>query len=275
MQGRLLPKYKGNYQAHPKGYWQEEFTIAKQLGLDCVEFILDFEDYSENPLMRFDGLLEICQVVRKTGVSVRSICADYFMVSPFHQANNEHANISVDVLKYLITIAPLLGCRDIVIPCVDNASLKSSKDVDRFIEMLRPLLGLCHQNNVNLAIEADLAPNDLLALIRKFDSPNITVNYDIGNSASLGFDPKEEFDAYGKYISNVHIKDRLRNGPPVELGKGDAQFDVVFNALKEMNYQGLIIMQAWRDDEGVAIFKKQMDWINPFIHALNGTNQYD
>ena len=42
MQGRLLPKYKGRYQAHPFGYWQDEFPIASELGLDCIEFIFDY-----------------------------------------------------------------------------------------------------------------------------------------------------------------------------------------------------------------------------------------
>ena len=49
MQGRLLPKYKGRYQAHPVGYWQDEFSIANKVGLNCIEFILDYEDASNNP----------------------------------------------------------------------------------------------------------------------------------------------------------------------------------------------------------------------------------
>ena len=44
MQGRLLPKYQGNYQAHPVGNWQQEFKIANQLGLDCIEFIFDYHE---------------------------------------------------------------------------------------------------------------------------------------------------------------------------------------------------------------------------------------
>ena len=44
MQGRLLPKYHGRYQAHPVGYWKDEFPIASQLGLDSIEFILDYND---------------------------------------------------------------------------------------------------------------------------------------------------------------------------------------------------------------------------------------
>ena len=38
MQGRLLPKFKGLYQAHPKGYWQDEFEIARGIGLNDGDF---------------------------------------------------------------------------------------------------------------------------------------------------------------------------------------------------------------------------------------------
>jgi L-ribulose-5-phosphate 3-epimerase len=44
MKGRLLPKYQGRYQAHPVNYCQNEFEIAKKIGLDCIEFILDYND---------------------------------------------------------------------------------------------------------------------------------------------------------------------------------------------------------------------------------------
>ena len=43
MQGRLLPKYKGKYQAHPKGYWQNEFKIAKSIGISHIQFLFDNE----------------------------------------------------------------------------------------------------------------------------------------------------------------------------------------------------------------------------------------
>ena len=42
MQGRLLPKYQGRYQAHPLDSWKPEFKIAKSKSLDCIEFILVF-----------------------------------------------------------------------------------------------------------------------------------------------------------------------------------------------------------------------------------------
>ena len=59
MQGRLLPKYKGRYQAHPIDYWQKEFEIAKNIGLGCIEFIFDFNEFKKNPLLTEEGLNEI------------------------------------------------------------------------------------------------------------------------------------------------------------------------------------------------------------------------
>ena len=82
MQGRLLPKYKGRYQAHPVGYWSEEFAIAQDIGLDCIEFILDYNDAEQNPLIRPGGIDEIRQAVDSTGVQVKTVCADYFMEAP-------------------------------------------------------------------------------------------------------------------------------------------------------------------------------------------------
>ena len=102
MQGRLLPKYNGRYQAHPFGYWQDEFPIASKLGLDCIEFIFDYDQYEENPLMTMQGQSEIKEMVQSRGVEVRSICADFFMDCPMHakeKSQSEAANILYEVLN--------------------------------------------------------------------------------------------------------------------------------------------------------------------------------
>ena len=82
MQGRLLPKFKGNFQAHPLGYWEDEFEIAARMRFDCIEFILDFYKFEENPLMNDIGIDAILFHSELHNVKVKSICADYFMKSP-------------------------------------------------------------------------------------------------------------------------------------------------------------------------------------------------
>ena len=93
------------------------------------------------------------------------------------------------------------------------------------------------------------------------------MNYDIGNSASLGFDPVAELDSYGDHISDIHIKDRIRGGGPVVLGEGAVNFDRFFSKLREFDYSGPFIMQAYRDDEGVSVFKKQLDWVSKYLEG--------
>ena len=77
----------------------------------------------------------------------------------------------------------------------------------------------------------------------------------------MGYDPVEEVEAYGQCISDIHIKDRLLGGGSVELGAGDSSFDRFFNALNRLNYAGPFIMQAYRDDGGVDVFRRQLTWV--------------
>ena len=268
IQGRLLPKYKGNYQAHPAGYWQDEFKIAAELGLNCIEFILDLDDFESNPLLTDKGLNDIQLVSKNTGVIVKTICADYFMAAPLHSNDELVAIQSQEVITKLLYNASKLGVSDIVIPCVDNSSLSSRYKTDCFVERLKSIVKIAERLDINLSLETDLSPKPFVELLELMQSSKVKVNYDIGNSAALGYNSIEELDAYGEVISDIHIKDRLFKGGPVVLGLGSADFKVFFNKLKEFNYEGPFIMQAFRDEEGLKIFKKQLDWIQPFLKNI-------
>jgi len=264
MQGRLVPKYQGRYQAFPIGMWQDEFKIATECGLDLIEFILDFNDAEDNPLLKSGGIDEIANVSKETGVSVKTICADYFMEAPLHSSDDNVVEKSFKVLENLLEAAKVLQITDIVIPCVDQSSLKTKEAVDRFVEQITKIIPKIEKQNINLSLETDLSPKPFVELLDRLNSKNITVNYDIGNSAALGFDSDEELEAYGNRITDIHIKDRVVNGGPVTLGEGNADFEKFFAKLKDFNYQGPFIMQAYRDDEGVEIFKQQLEWVKPF-----------
>lgn len=266
MQGRLLPKFEGRYQAHPLGYWQDEFKVAQKIGLDLIEFILDYNNVEENPLLKAGGIKEIVKICEDTGVSVKTICADYFMEAPLHSEDDSVAEQSLKVLGQLLITAEQLGVTDIVIPCVDQSSLKDTKAIKRFVVNLRTILERLENKQINLSLETDLAPQPFIELLDQFDSGRITVNYDIGNSAALGHDPHEEFSAYGEKISDLHVKDRILGGGSVILGTGDANISGVFELVEQYNFQGPIIFQAYRDDEGVKVFQEQLKWFHDNIN---------
>lgn len=260
MQGRLLPKYLGRYQAYPVGYWQEEFPKAAALSVDCIEFILDFDGAEQNPLLTPCGPDEILRIVAETGVKVQTVCADIFMEAPLHHPDEQIAAYSQNILERLLERASTLGVTDIVIPCVDKSSMPDEAAQDRLVQRLQPLVDRAEKFSVNLALETDLARQPFAELLEKFESQRVTVNYDTGNSAAHGFDPIEELACYGDRISDIHVKDRVLGGGSVLLGTGDTQFDGFFEALRPLRYTGPFIIQAFRDDEGVSVFQEQLDW---------------
>jgi L-ribulose-5-phosphate 3-epimerase UlaE len=272
MQGRLLPKYKGRYQAHPVNYWQKEFEIAKSLNLDLIEFIFDYNEHELNPLFSDRGINEISSIILATGVSVKTICADYFMESPLHSLDNDVFGRNIIVLKKLIENASRLNISDIVIPCVDQSSLKNDNQILRLTKAIKKVENILMQCNVNLSLETDLSSIDFLDLIKKINCTNVKINYDTGNSACFGYNLAEEFNAYGHLISDIHIKDRKLNGGSVLLGSGDINLTLFFDSLKSINFTGPIIFQVYRDDEGVSIFKEQLNYFNFSLNEYNSIN---
>ena len=267
MQGRLLPKYKGRYQAHPIGYWEDEFEIAASLGLDLIEFILDYNDYEDNPLMSVSGCKEIEEISNQSGVHVKTVCADYFMDAPLHSDDLNLATLSAAVLRQLILNSQNIGITDIIIPLVDQSSLATLESQDRFINALTPFLIDLEEQNINLNLETDLGPSEFKHLLAQIDSKRVTVNYDTGNSAGMGYDPEQEFAAYGDRITDIHVKDRVKDGFSVCLGQGSANFSKIFKCVQNYGYTGPFIMQAFRDDEGLEIFKTQLTWLRSCLEV--------
>ena len=276
MQGRLLPKYKGRYQAFPINTWEKEFKLASMLNLSSIEFILDYHELENNPLMSKAGLTRIKQAVSESAVDVKSVCADYFMDNTIHSNEIIQNQQSKLVLSRLIDNCSLIGVTDIVIPCVDQASLNTNEKKDLFCENIQEATKQANELNINIALELDLKPPEVLELLGKIGSKSVTINYDLGNSASQGYDVEEEFSVYGKYITDIHIKDRVFRGGPVVLGKGNVDFKNFFISLKKYNVTpNLFIFQAFRDDEGVDIFKKQYKWYKEAFKKFNKKNGYE
>jgi L-ribulose-5-phosphate 3-epimerase UlaE len=267
MQGRLLPKYKGRYQAHPVGYWEKEFSIASNLKLESIEFIFDYNNFHSNPLYSEKGIKKIIEQINQSGVAVKSVCADYLMEAPLHSEDPDIVTDSQNVIINLLKNLALLEIKDLVIPCVDQSSLRGDQDkLDKFIKNINPIIEVATKYEINLSLETDLSPMLFYQLLNFLPYKFITVNYDTGNSASLGYDPIEEFKYYGNRISDIHIKDRKLNSSSVILGTGDVNFLRFFEALDTITYNSPFIMQAYRDDEGVEIFKQQLNFFRELLN---------
>ena len=247
VQGRLSPMVNNRIQQFPWDSWQAEFVSASNLDFKLIEWTIDTHKFLENPLMKLKGWEEINKIAGKYNILIPSVTCDYFMENPPWKSD-------IDLIKKGI-IAIFQGMKNIsakilVVPLVDNSSLLDSSNADTVKNLFINLIPEMIQNNIQIAFECDLNPEELLHFISEFDKNYFGINYDIGNSASLGFDPNKEFEAYGSRITNVHVKDRKINGPTIPLGEGDADFLRIFGLLHEVNYQGNLILQTARSKEG-------------------------
>jgi len=251
MQGRLLPPPEGRLQAFPGSRWREEFPLAAQAGLDCIEWIDDVDDgegQEANPLASEGGVTEILRLSRRWGVAVRSICADYFMTKRLIAADGSADLESAERLKWLLGRAAKLGVRYVILPFVDSSSLQSDGECQTLAGLLAELTPAIERSGVELHLETDLPPDQLAALLSRVSHPLVRANYDIGNSASLGRDPALELGSIRPWLGSVHVKDRLGGGGTVGLGTGDADFPVCFRLIREAGFSGPFILQAARDD---------------------------
>jgi L-ribulose-5-phosphate 3-epimerase len=266
MQGRLLPSVDGRIQAFPGDRWPEEFDLARRIGFEAIEFVFEGDPW-HHPLLRSEGRAQIRQVVERSSVLVQSVCADYFMAHPFHGVDRAVRRVSREVLRALVPASAEVGARVIVLPCVDASSLRTAADRAVLLDTLVDCLPVLDANGVTLALETDLDAADFATLLKDIPSRRVGVNYDMGNSASLGFDPVIEFDAYGDRVVSVHVKDRKRHGHTVPLGSGDTDFVTCFSRLKKLHFAGPLTIQAARGADDVATAVSHLEVVRAHLGA--------
>jgi hexulose-6-phosphate isomerase len=250
MQGRLVPPEDGRFQSFPRDAWRTEFPGAAAAGLDAIEWIDDGFGEDVNPLATDEGILEMRRLSAQHGVGVFSVCADYFMEQPFLRVGAEELSRTVARLRWLLQRCRLAGIERAVLPFVDHSSIETHAETTRVVEILNEVLPDAAHNGVELHLETSLGPTAFAALLDRVPHTSLKVNYDSGNSASLGYRPRDEFAAYGERIGSVHIKDRVRGGGTVPLGEGDADLAAVFGGLHGIGYDGDFVLQVARAASG-------------------------
>jgi hexulose-6-phosphate isomerase len=250
MQGRFSPQIDGKIQAFPWPYWEEEFRLAAQHGFEIMEWTLDHERLLENPLMTAKGRNAIKTLSERYGVRVPSVTGDCFMQAPFFKVTGERQKQLWEELVHVIEACAELNISTLVIPLVDAGRVESDEQSNVLISKMSSLAGLLSKSGVRILFESDLRPVELAKFIGHFPPESYGINYDIGNSASLGFSSATEISSYGRSIGNVHVKDRLLGGTTVPLGEGAADLPGTLSLLEKAGYSGNYILQTARSPSG-------------------------
>jgi L-ribulose-5-phosphate 3-epimerase len=251
MQGRLCAPVDGRIQAFPWTEWRDEFARASRLRFSLMEWTLDADRLDENPLMTAAGRDEIRELGAWHGVTIPSLTGDFLMQAPPLGVGGTERAQRVAALERVIEACGALGIVYLVWPLVDDGRITSAAAEDALVSLLTERLApVLRRNAVVIAFESDYPAAVLSGFISRIPADVAGINYDTGNSASLGYRPAEEIAAYGRRVVNVHIKDRLRGGTTVPLGSGAADLPAAFSALGDSGYAGRFILQTARASDG-------------------------
>ena len=152
------------------------------------------------------------------------------MQKPFFKYKEKNTKNIINNLIKIIINAEKVGIKYIVLPLVDNGSIRSDKQEKLLILEIKKILKVI-KNNTKILFETDYSPNKIVKLMKKFHSKKVGINYDTGNSAGLGYKFNQE-KKYFKYVHNIHIKDKIYRDKSVRLGEETGIINIFLNILK-------------------------------------------
>jgi len=203
-----------------------------------------------NPFWTEEGLERMQELQVRHQVAIESLCADYFMAEPLLRGTAGERRARRTQLVGLLRRSRVFKIKRVILPFLDASKIENDGEKDRMVELINAVIEEIGPDVPDILLECSLPPREFGGLLEEIGQPRVLVNYDSGNSASLGYDADEEFAAYGERIGSVHIKDRVLGGFTVPLGEGDADYPKLLRNLERIGFSGKFILEAARSTAG-------------------------
>ncbi len=262
LQGRLSPDVENRYQFFPTSDWQAEFTQAKEIGFDGIEWLIDPKEWEHNPIFPNEDthgeVLAQAQVL-----PITSVCAEWFMAVCIWEGDLESHR---ERIRSLFPVLEQTVNKLLLVPLLETHNIRPVAIQKKIVEVLKPLAPELEARGISIGFETELTAYELIQFLKLFESDAFGVYYDIGNCTSYGFNCSEDVRILGTRIKGIHVKDRkVHTTQALPLGKGDADYKGVFEALTEIGWKGTLVMQAWRGENYLDDARAQLHFVRSFF----------
>jgi len=226
------------------GRWETEDAAAQiaKLPLDCAEVFLQSD--SENTV-------EFARLVKKNmgGVACTSVhpvssYENYMAGRPARQIRDAFAHF-----ERVLDAGEALGAKVFVYHGRNTPMLSPlAWNLKWNIEAITPMCELAQKRGMVIGWEnvywCQLTTPERV-LEAKAALPQVRFTLDIKQAMRAGCDPIAFVHAMGDQLCNVHICDWHENGKLCLPGEGVFDFDALMNALREVGYDGPVIMEPY------------------------------
>ena len=270
VQGRSIPQVTNLIQYFPSN-WQEEFPIINSLGFTGIEWIYDKNSEINNPILSESGRKTMSDISKKYNVHLENIVFDWFLVHPLLTNDEFNTEEKLEKLLFLIDASRQSGFKRIIFPLMELNSLDNDDKEEKFVSLFQDhILEYLDKWKIEFHLETSLSPEKEYSILKKLNSKWIKSCFDMGNSASYGFDPEISIKILSSYLGSVHVKDRKLHGTSVQLGQGNVNFYNVFESLSAIDFHGPITFQVYRNtnSDDILVLKESMSFINDIINMV-------
>ena len=257
VQGRLTQSPAGCLQWFPQDSWKDEFNIASDIGVNYIELIAEVQHNAKNPIWTDDGVDEIKQLVEGNNLTLHALCNDYIVENSFLDERTIQQNIE------LLEQGKKLGVEKYIVPFFESSEL-TTENMQEYIEPLKRIAKVADDSGIVVCLETILTGSELLKLLGLVGMPNVKAVYDTGNRVAFGHDLAGDIRLLDDSIAHVHIKDKNSHNANVLLGTGLVNFESVFYALNDIDYNGPYTFETTRGSDPISTAKYNMNLVSFF-----------
>ena len=233
------------------------FTVAKEMGFDGIEYCIG-GDYKDSLLWQADGPGKLKALADKDGMEVSSLSPGVFSsLNPVVPDADKRAE-GREMLTHTIEVCPLLDTKAILVPMFPRDFNEWPKETWKMlIDGLKPLVEVAEKHKVVLALETMFNADQMSMVVDELASESAKVYYDTGNLTNRGYDVPAELRQLGDRIGMIHAKDT--DGKM--LGEGGVDFKGVNDAIREIGYDGYIVLETPTGDDPKAANAQNLAFI--------------
>jgi len=221
------------------------FAVAKEIGFDGVEYCIG-GDYKDSLLWQAGGAEELKSMADKDGVEISSLSPGVFASLHPVMEDKEKRVEGSKMLTQCIKVCPALDTKAILVPMFPGDFNDWQESTwQELIDGFKPLAEVAEKHGVVLALETMFNADQMAMIVDGIDSDCVKVYYDTANLTSRGYDVPAEMRQLGSKIGMIHAKDT--DGKM--LGEGKVDFKGVNDAMKEIGYDGYIVLETPTGDD--------------------------
>lgn len=261
--------------------WEEKFKAAKQAGFDYMEISIDESDERLARLDWTDDEIETLRsVMRFTGISFPTMCLSGHRKYPFGSKDPNVRARAMDIMEKAIHLSVKLGIRCIQLATYDVYYEDSDDETKAlFLDGMKEAVAMASRAGVILAMEimdTEFVGTIVRAMhyLKEIPSPYFKIYPDMGNLSNFSRDVQGEFELGLSETVAIHVKETKPGVfKEVPFGEGEVRFKEIFEKLKELNYQGMFLIEMWADNSTCQTMEQATEKIAEAYRFVTGKMQ--